>query len=107
MARLRDDYDGFVSRKVEILAIGPNDKRSFQRYWKNERLPFPGLADPDHVVATTYHQEVNLFKYGRMPLVCIVGLNGRIRYVHYGTSMSDIPSNETLLKVIDELIEES
>jgi peroxiredoxin Q/BCP len=43
-------------------------------------------------------------KLGRMPLVCVVDENGRIRYAHYGASMSDIPDNETLFHVIDELI---
>jgi peroxiredoxin Q/BCP len=38
-----------------------------------------------------------------MPLVCVVDTNGRIRYAHYGSSMADIPENETLLGVLDEL----
>jgi peroxiredoxin Q/BCP len=38
-----------------------------------------------------------------MPLNCVVDANGFIRYAHYGTSMRDIPSNEELLQVIDEL----
>jgi peroxiredoxin Q/BCP len=50
-----------------------------------------------------YKQEVNLFKWGRMPLNCVVDARGYIRYAHYGKSMSDIPSNEELLHVIDQL----
>ena len=50
-----------------------------------------------------YKQEVNLFKLGRMPLNCVVDGKGYIRYVRYGNSMSDIPSNEELLHVIDQL----
>jgi peroxiredoxin Q/BCP len=50
-----------------------------------------------------YKQEVNLFKLGRMPLNCVIDPKGYIRFVHYGNSMSDIPSNEELLNVIDEL----
>ena len=73
------------------------------RYWKNERILFTGLADPDHEVARLYRQEVRLFKLGRMPLNCIVDKKGMVRYVHYGASMRDIPSNEDLLHVIDEL----
>jgi peroxiredoxin Q/BCP len=46
---------------------------------------------------------VNLFKWGRMPLNCVVDDRGYIRYAHYGNSMSDIPSSEELLQVIDEL----
>ena len=42
-----------------------------------------------------------------MPLVCVVDKHGRIRYAHYGTSMSDIPPNEKLLAVIDELNQEA
>jgi len=88
---------------VEILAVGPNPLATFKQYWQNEGIPFIGLPDPEHQVAIQYRQEVNLFKMGRMPLNCIVDAKGFIRYAHYGTSMSDIPSNEELLQVIDEL----
>lgn len=103
MARLRDDYEKFISRGVEILAIGPNPVSVFQKYWRTENIPFIGLPDPDHRVARQYRQEVNLFRLGRMPLNCVVDANGFIRYAHYGASMQDIPSNEELLQVIDEL----
>lgn len=103
MARLRDGYSEFAARSAAILAVGPNDEATFKRYWRNERLPFIGLPDPDHKVARMYRQEVNLFKLGRMPLNCIVDIKGNVRYVRYGASMRDIPSNEELLHVIDEL----
>ena len=50
-----------------------------------------------------YRQEVNIFKLGRMPLNCVIDAKGYVRFVNYGTSMSDIPSNEEFLQVIDEL----
>jgi len=103
LARLRDGYADFVSRDAEILAVGPNNAETFQRYWKNEAIPFTGLPDPDHLVARVYKQEVNAFKSGRMPLMCIIDKKGYIRYAHFGVSMRDIPSNEELLRVIDEL----
>lgn len=83
--------------------MGPNPPNDFERYWANESMPFIGLPDPDHSVARTYRQEVNLFKLGRMPLNCVIDAQGFVRYAHYGKSMSDIPSNEDLLHVIDEL----
>ncbi len=86
-----------------ILAIGPDDENAFRTYWADKKIPFSGLPDPGHVVARRYKQEVNLFKLGRMPLVCVVDAKGLIRYVHYGRSMSDIPENKVLLDVIDEL----
>lgn len=103
MARLRDGYDQFKSRGVEILAIGPNLPGTFEQYWRNEAIPFIGLPDAEHKIALLYRQEVNLFKLGRMPFNCIVDANGNIRFVHYGASMRDIPSNDELLQVIDEL----
>jgi peroxiredoxin Q/BCP len=103
LARLRDDYEKFQSRGVEILAVGPNPLSTFKKYWKNERIPFIGFPDPDRLVAKRYRQQVNLFKLGRMPLNCVIDSNGYIRFAHYGRSMSDIPSNEELLHVIDEL----
>jgi peroxiredoxin Q/BCP len=103
LARLRDSYGQFTSRGVEIVAVGPETLTVFKQYWKKEAIPFIGLPDPDHTVARIYRQEVNLFKLGRMPLNCIVDPNGYVRFAHYGRSMSDIPTNEELLHVIDEL----
>jgi len=103
LARLRDEYEEFRSRGAVILALGPNTATMFEQYWTKEKIPFTGLPDPDHGVARMYKQEVNLFKLGRMPLNCIVDAKGYIRFAHYGASMRDIPSNEELLNVIDEL----
>ena len=100
---MRDHYDEFTRRGVEILAIGPNDMNAFKRYWTQEGIPYIGLPDPEHKVALLYRQEVSIFKMGRMPLNGIVDVEGRIRYVHYGANMTDIPDNETFLNVIDEI----
>jgi peroxiredoxin len=103
LARLRDEYYKFTRRGAEILAVGPNPLAAFQQYWQNESIPFIGLPDPGHSVARIYRQEVNLFKMGRMPLNCVIDTKGYVRFAHYGHSMSDIPTNDELLHVIDEL----
>jgi len=100
---LRDEHEKFANRNAVVLAVGPNASAAFEQYWQNEKIPFIGLPDPNHSVARMYKQEVNLFKWGRMPLNCVVDDRGYIRYAHYGNSMSDIPSNKELLQVIDEL----
>jgi peroxiredoxin len=100
---MRDQHPEFLERGAEILAVGPDSHNKFVRYWDDENIPYIGLPDPDHRVARMYRQEVSLFKLGRMPLVCVVDRMGRIRFVHYSASMSDIPTNETLFGVIDEL----
>lgn len=103
MARLRDGYIEFTKRDAEILAVGPDSPENFIRYWQENKIPYPGLPDPTKQVSKLYKQEVNLFKLGRMPLNAIVDHAGFIRYIHYGYSMSDIPDNESLLQVIEEL----
>ena len=50
-----------------------------------------------------YGQEIKLFKYGRMPAQVLVDKAGVARFVHYGHDMSDIPSNEEILGLIDGL----
>jgi peroxiredoxin Q/BCP len=57
-------------------------------------------------VLKLYGQQVNLFKLGRMPAQVLVDKAGKARYVHYGHSMSDIPSNEELLALLDEINQE-
>ncbi len=85
------------------MAVGPESPEAFRKYWTEQKIPFIGLPDPDHSVARTYRQEVNLFKMGRMPFNCVVDADGYVRFAHYGGSMSDIPSNEEILHVIEEL----
>jgi peroxiredoxin len=106
LAQLRQDYDEFVARDAEVLVIGPDGPRAFQRTWEKEAFPFPGLADPQHTVADVYNQEVNLLKLGRMPALIVVDRQGQIRFEHYGESMSDIPLDQEVLELLDELNKE-
>jgi hypothetical protein len=65
-------------------------------------LPFT-VAGPKGSVLKLYGQEVNLFKLGRMPAQLIVDKSGKVRFVHYGHAMSDIPDNAELLALLDDL----
>jgi peroxiredoxin len=103
MAQLRQDYQQFVARNVEIVVVGPEDAKAFAAYWQKESLPFIGLPDPTASVLKLYGQEVNLFKLGRMPAQVLIDKSGMARFVHYGHSMSDIPENEEILALADNL----
>lgn len=103
MAQLRQDFDQFENRQTVILVVGPEDTQAFAAYFKQNDLPFIGLPDPQASVLKLYGQEVNLFKLGRMPAQVIVDRNGIARYVHYGHAMSDIPENQELLQLLDEI----
>lgn len=105
MAQLRQDYAKFVERNAEVIAIGPDSESDFVNYWKKNDMPFVGLADSDHRVARLYDQEVNLLKFGRIPAQLVIDKEGIVRYVHYSRSMSDIPDNDEILKIIDDINE--
>jgi peroxiredoxin len=106
MAQLRQGHDEFVQRGAEVIAVGPEDAAAFAGYWEKEQLPFIGLPDPKHTVLKRYGQEVKLFKLGRMPAQMIIDRQGRVRYVHYGHSMSDIPPNDESLALLYDLNQE-
>lgn len=100
---MQRDYERFQEQGVEILAVGPETPEAFRSYWEREGLSFVGLADPTHSVLKRYGQEVNLFRLGRMPAQVLIDRNGVVRYVHYGHSMMDIPTNEHVFGLIHTL----
>ena len=101
MAQLRQDYDKFVKLDTEIIVAGPEKAEAFKDYWEKEKLPFIGLPDPEHKVLKKYGQEVSLFKLGRMPAQVMVDKSGKVRFVHYGHSMADIPENKELIDLLE------
>jgi peroxiredoxin len=103
MAQLRQDYGKFQERKVEVIALGPDGPNAFKRFWQEQDMPFIGLADIKSQMADLFYQEVNILKLGRMPALFIIDLEGCIRFRYYGKSMSDIPSNEKVLEVLDQV----
>jgi peroxiredoxin Q/BCP len=99
---LRQDYPEFVRRNIEIIALGPDGPNAFKRYWESEDLPFIGCADIRSLVAAQYQQDVNWFKFGRMPAVFLIDPQGRVIFQQYGDSMSDIPTNTEVFSIFDK-----
>ena len=100
MAQLRQNYAKFEAAETKIVVVGPEKAKAFAKYWEEHHLPFIGLPDSKHSVLKLFGQEVKLFKLGRMPAQVIIDKKGIARYAHYGHSMSDIPENEELLKIL-------
>ena len=103
MAQLRHDYQHFVKLDTEIIVVGPEEAESFRKYWIKEDLPFIGIPDPEQMILKLYGQEVNLFKLGRLPAQMLIDKSGMLRYVHYGHSMADIPSNKEVMNLIKSI----
>ena len=106
MAPLRQDYQQFVNRNTEIIAIGPEDAEAFKQWWDDHQMPFTGIADPKHNIANMYGQQVKLIKLGRIPATILIDKRGQIRYTHFGESMEDIPKTEEILSLIDKIKKE-
>jgi len=107
MAQLRQDYQKFVERHAEVIAVGPEDTKTFSNFWRSEKMPFIGIPDPQHAIAKLFGQKVNLLKMGRMPALMVIDREGKIHYQHYGDSMSDIPADKEILSLLDDFNKES
>jgi peroxiredoxin len=103
MAQLRKDFAEFEKRGIVILVVGPESAEAFSRYFREHDLPFIGLPDPTHTVLKQYGQEIKLFKFGRMPAQLVVDKTGMVRFICYGKDMTDIPTDEEMLALIDAL----
>jgi peroxiredoxin len=103
MAQLRQDFAEYERRSTVILVVGPENAQAFTRYFSEHDLPFVGLPDPEHIVLKRYGQEINLFKFGRMPAQVLVDKTGAARFIHYGHDATDIPSNAEMLALVDEV----
>jgi peroxiredoxin len=107
MAQLRQEYDKFTAQDTEIVVVGPDDGKAFLNYWQKHDLPFMGLPDPTHSVLKRYGQEVNLFKFGRMPAQVAIDKKGLARFVHYGHDATDIPANQEILELLQAMNREA
>jgi hypothetical protein len=85
---------------TEIIVVGSEKSEPFQKYWMEENFPFIGLPDPEHIIQKLYGQEVKPLKLGRLPAQVLFDKSGMIRYVHYGNSMVDIPSNNEIINLL-------
>jgi len=108
MAQLRQEHQQFVDREAEVIAIGPEDATAFTKWWHNHKMPFTGIPDPNHlIVESLYSQKFKLIKGGRMPALAIIDKSGKLRLMHYADSMADIPTDQDILVMVDELNKEN
>jgi peroxiredoxin len=106
MVQLRQDYQIFKDRGAEIIVVGPENAENFTAYWHSRDMPFTGIPDPKHEIENLYGQKVEIFKFGRMPAMFVIDKEGRIRFSHYGNSMSDIPKDAEILSLLDDIDKE-
>lgn len=101
MMQLRQDYSLFQNQDTIIVAVGPEKRDVFAKFWQENKMPFIGISDSEHKIADLYRQQVNILKLGRMPAQMLIDKKGILRYLHYGRSMKDIPANQEILDLIN------
>jgi peroxiredoxin Q/BCP len=100
---MKQDFKELTSRNTTIVVVEPHTAEQVAEYWKKEELPMIGIPDEDGKLANLYGQEWKLLKLGRMPALFVIDRKGALAFAQYGTSMSDIPVNSEMLKVLDGL----
>jgi peroxiredoxin len=103
MAQLRLDEAKITSRDTVIIVAGPDPAKDFKNFWVENDLHFIGIPDPRHLILKLFGQEVNLFRLGRMPAQVIVDKKGIVRLAYYGHAMSDIPENDEIFSILDQI----
>ena len=103
MTQLRQEYEQFTAKDVEVIVVGPDSEKDFKRVWEKEKIPYIGLPDPQHTVLDLFGQDVKILKLGRMPAQVIIDKQGIVRFAHYGNSMQDIPANDAMLDLFENL----
>jgi peroxiredoxin Q/BCP len=107
MAQLRQDYQMFVDRNTEIITVGPEGAKTFTDWWHEHQMPFIGIPDPDHNIAKLYGQQSKLLKGGRLPAMAVIDRESKIRFMHYADLPSDIPPDQDILSLLDNLNKEN
>jgi peroxiredoxin len=108
---LRDKIDEFEKRNAQIVAVDPHESYRVRHMLRSvgfraEELTFPILADPANTVSATYGVafQMNIHtEWSNRPATFILDTDGVIRYERRGTTFSDRPKPEEILKELDGL----
>lgn len=103
MMQLHQDYKLFLEKNTEIVAVGPENPEEFKKFWDEHEFKFTGIADPEQKILMLFNQKISILRLGRMPAQMLIDKSGVFRYIHYGSSMKDIPENSEILDIIDKI----
>ena len=62
---LRDHYDALLHKGFVVLGVSVDDEKSHKKFANKYSLPFPLLADPEHVIVDAYGVWGEKMLYGR------------------------------------------
>jgi peroxiredoxin Q/BCP len=90
----RDDYSGFIESGVTILGVSPDSPKSHARFKQKYQLPFPLLADEQHVICEVYgvwgqKKFMGREYMGVLRTTFLISPDGRIKKVFANVKPSD------------------
>lgn len=97
---LNESYEQFVSRGVEVLMITSTDERQSQTVINDLKLKIPLLSDPKCRVFHAYN--VGQALGAPLPAQFVLDIEGRLRYKHLFSFLSNNASIEALLEAVSD-----
>lgn len=83
---LRDNYSALTKKGIVLLGVSVDDEKSHQKFIHKFELPFPLLADTEHIIVEAYKVWIEKSMYGRKYMgtarvTYLIGETGKIDYV--------------------------
>ncbi len=100
MVQLHQDIKAFEEAGIKVVAICPEKMNGLEKFTAKQPLDFVLVADPQHLVADRYQQQVKLLKLGRMPAQILIDQNDQRAFEHYASSMTNIIENNVILAAV-------
>ena len=85
------------------MAIGPHTAEEVAKHLREHPTPFALLPDPQGTVFDAYDVPSRLISLGQQPATFVIDREGVIRFDAVGAQQWNIPSNATVLEVLDKL----
>ena len=102
-ARLRRDLEKFEELDGFIYPILVDNEKNAKKMEQKYARKYAVFYDESEKVAKMLKQEKRWIKLGRMPGLLIIDKKGIIQYAYYGKNMHDIPENNEILQVLEEI----
>ncbi len=90
-------------RGATVVVIGPHTADEVAKHLKSHPTPFAMLPDPDGTVFAAYDVPSRLISLGQQPATYVIDRDGVIRFDAVGAQQWNIPSNATVVEVLDKL----
>jgi peroxiredoxin Q/BCP len=89
----RDAWDRFAKANVQVYGVSADDRASHEKFAADQKLPFPLLADPEHVWINAFGVPTKLGMASRVSF--LIGPDGKIAKVYPNVDPA-IHANEVL-----------